>query len=263
MRLEGKISYFNNEKGFGFIDGNDGQNYFLHISKLNNIDNTAVIKKNTNIEFNPKESEKGLVAIDALIIKEPEKETANSIKSAFIKLGKYNVKKSNIKEFGLSKEKCDLEKAYHVPVYEKKGKYGFLGREKAPEYIFTGEYKCLDINQIPEHGWNQPIRMSMDKASLYMSMDDDFKRPKNSISEDAEIRSENDVKGESYREYYGHYVKQENDYFWDDTLLLYTKLTPEPEVQRYLYVTTLQNQNYKIYDSEDDLDKLYEELLSI
>ena len=53
--MRGKVKFFNTQKGFGFISGDDGEDYFLHVSQLSE----ATIKQNDNVEFNPAETSKG------------------------------------------------------------------------------------------------------------------------------------------------------------------------------------------------------------
>lgn len=34
MKMKGKIKFFNTKRGYGFITGEDGNDYFLHISAI-------------------------------------------------------------------------------------------------------------------------------------------------------------------------------------------------------------------------------------
>jgi CspA family cold shock protein len=63
-KTKGTVAQFG-PKGFGFIDGDDGEKYFVH---QKNIVNKARLKTNARVVFKTKESEKGLVAFDV----EPE-----------------------------------------------------------------------------------------------------------------------------------------------------------------------------------------------
>ena len=55
----GKITFYNQEKGYGFILGNDSNNYFFHISELKEF---GLPTRCTEVSFTPSSSKKGLVA---------------------------------------------------------------------------------------------------------------------------------------------------------------------------------------------------------
>ena len=54
--MNGKVKWYNKAQGFGFIEGEDGQDYFVHYTAL---DEGFVIKDNDEITFEPVETEKG------------------------------------------------------------------------------------------------------------------------------------------------------------------------------------------------------------
>ena len=54
--MEGSIKWFNKTKGFGFITGLDGTDYFFHHSAL---PQGKEPKENEKVNFTPAESEKG------------------------------------------------------------------------------------------------------------------------------------------------------------------------------------------------------------
>jgi CspA family cold shock protein len=70
----GKVKKFNKEKGYGFITGEDGKDYFFYYTALN-MSGYKTVDPNTKVEFDPLETEKGLRADHIDIIKEeaPEK----------------------------------------------------------------------------------------------------------------------------------------------------------------------------------------------
>jgi CspA family cold shock protein len=59
----GTVKFFNTEKGFGFIKGDDGQEYFVHKSGL--IDE---IQQGDAVEFELQEGKKGLVAVSVKLL---------------------------------------------------------------------------------------------------------------------------------------------------------------------------------------------------
>jgi cold shock protein len=55
----GKVKFFNIVKGFGFITGTDGKDYFFHFTGM--IDK---VTSNDEVTFNLEEGDKGLKAIN-------------------------------------------------------------------------------------------------------------------------------------------------------------------------------------------------------
>jgi cold shock protein len=55
---KGTVKFFNTEKGFGFIKGDDGQEYFVHQSGL-----VDEIQQGDIVEFQLQEGKKGLMAV--------------------------------------------------------------------------------------------------------------------------------------------------------------------------------------------------------
>ncbi|MCL1058599.1 cold shock domain-containing protein [Shewanella gelidimarina] len=60
--MKGKVvSYIKNKK-YGFINGDDGESYFIHCSSLNNHMDEAKLLKGVLVEFDPTPAPKGLAA---------------------------------------------------------------------------------------------------------------------------------------------------------------------------------------------------------
>jgi CspA family cold shock protein len=57
--LKGIVKFFNVKKGFGFIAGDDGKDYFVHVSGL---EEGVRISDNDQVEFEPTEGDRGLKA---------------------------------------------------------------------------------------------------------------------------------------------------------------------------------------------------------
>ena len=62
MKL-GKIKWFNNEKGYGFIDGENGEDIFVHYSAIKQ-DGYKTLSEGQIVEYELLETEKGLQAIN-------------------------------------------------------------------------------------------------------------------------------------------------------------------------------------------------------
>jgi len=54
--MKGKVKFFNVMKGFGFVAGDDGKEYFVHKTGLTK---GTLLRENDVVTFNPAESDKG------------------------------------------------------------------------------------------------------------------------------------------------------------------------------------------------------------
>ena len=58
--MKGTIAFYNSKKRWGFIDGEDGESYFLHHSNI--IDKNIPLSEGFEVEFKPETSERGPIA---------------------------------------------------------------------------------------------------------------------------------------------------------------------------------------------------------
>jgi len=63
--MEGTVKFFNLKKGYGFISGSDGQDYFVHFTQL---PKDAKLKTNDKVAFDIKETERGKQAQNVQIL---------------------------------------------------------------------------------------------------------------------------------------------------------------------------------------------------
>lgn len=67
--MRGRVKWFNNEKGYGFIDYKEGEDIFVHYSAINH-DGYKSLSEGQYVEFNLLETTKGYQALDVTIVKE-------------------------------------------------------------------------------------------------------------------------------------------------------------------------------------------------
>ena len=63
--MEGKVKFFNRTKGFGFIVGDDGRDYFVHHSALNR---GTFLRENDKVSFDGAETERGWQARNVTLL---------------------------------------------------------------------------------------------------------------------------------------------------------------------------------------------------
>ena len=61
--MNGKVKWFNNEKGYGFIDHASGEDIFVHYSAIIK-DGYKTLKEGDIVDFKLNETSKGLQAIE-------------------------------------------------------------------------------------------------------------------------------------------------------------------------------------------------------
>ena len=61
--MKGKVKWFNTEKGYGFICGEDGKDIFVHYSHINQ-EGYKTLEEGQEVQLNVVEIDKGLQARD-------------------------------------------------------------------------------------------------------------------------------------------------------------------------------------------------------
>ena len=59
--MQGTVKFFNNSKGFGFIAGEDGKEYFVHQTGLND---GVSLNENDPVEFEVEQGDRGPKAVN-------------------------------------------------------------------------------------------------------------------------------------------------------------------------------------------------------
>ncbi len=60
--MKGKVKWFDKKKGYGFIEGEDGRDYFVHFSDVEK-DGFRALEEGEEVEFEPQETDRGTKAI--------------------------------------------------------------------------------------------------------------------------------------------------------------------------------------------------------
>lgn len=67
--MKGKVKWFNNEKGYGFIEYKENEDIFVHYSAIRQ-EGYKTLSEGQIVEFKLLETSKGLQALDVVVAKE-------------------------------------------------------------------------------------------------------------------------------------------------------------------------------------------------
>jgi len=70
--MKGKVKWFSNQKGFGFVTDENKKDYFVHFSGLV-MDGYKTLSENQEVEFETITTTKGLQAINVVPLKKIKK----------------------------------------------------------------------------------------------------------------------------------------------------------------------------------------------
>lgn len=65
---KGKVKWFNNDKGFGFITSDEGKDYFIHFSGIAG-EGFKTLQEGASVSFDVNEGERGPVAVNVTVDK--------------------------------------------------------------------------------------------------------------------------------------------------------------------------------------------------
>ena len=68
--MRGNVKWFNNDKGYGFIEYLDGEDIFVHYSAIDQ-EGYKTLSEGQYVEFNLVETGKGYQALNVKLVKEP------------------------------------------------------------------------------------------------------------------------------------------------------------------------------------------------
>lgn len=66
--FKGKVKWFNNQKGFGFLKAEDGTEFFVHYSGINSTEKSKSLAEDENVVFDVIDTEKGRQAINVTVV---------------------------------------------------------------------------------------------------------------------------------------------------------------------------------------------------
>ena len=72
--MKGTVKWFSRDKGYGFVAGEDGNEYFVHHTALAK---GTFIRENDTVEFEPAEGEKGKQAKNVTLVQKGSEKPAD------------------------------------------------------------------------------------------------------------------------------------------------------------------------------------------
>lgn len=220
--MKGRVKMFNEEKGYGFILGDDANDYFVHITEVKSVETLA---RGTIVEFDPAETDKGKVA-KAVVIKE-----SSAQRPTFVDFGSARIKLSNVKNYGISSTKV-----YYAPVFK------YVERTEKKQTLF-GE-KDKKTRQLIDSGERIRLGETLSEAAQKWKADGMTSSGGGTFG----------VYSMSYSCYFYQYVKEDGKLKQGYSSTKSIEEAAECKTVEYLYVTTFQNDNYRFFADVVDFD---------
>ena len=66
--MTGTVKWFNNQKGYGFISDQDGNDVFVHYSGMN-MEGFKTLEEGAKVEFDVTDGQKGPQAVNVTVVK--------------------------------------------------------------------------------------------------------------------------------------------------------------------------------------------------
>lgn len=235
--MRGRIKRFIEDKGYGFITGEDGQDYFFHISQVRDM---VEIKNWMIVNFDIVDGKKGKNAVNISV-----SEQNNT--SRFITCGNTNIRLNNIKQYGLGKYPVLYEKVFReITVYD---------ATTWAAVFFHREEKKLEFKD-----WYCHRAISKDEADYFVNDDGTvWNRLSGSEKDDTcDILARLSCHDKEY--YIGCYyvpalISDENTgEIKRCGLSKEKKEIFAVQYRKYLYITTYQNDNFTFKETEVNFD---------
>lgn len=223
--MRGRIKRYFSDKGYGFIVGEDGVDYYFHIS---NVRTAVQITQGSIVEF------------DVVRVNDKKNDKAVNIKVAevknrklFIEIGNTRLKLSNIKDYGIGSDgpNTRLDEVC-VNIYIEK----YIKKNDIFDYIhdaFCGDYKYEKTRMaipISIEEYNNIIEESEKcRNSIY------FIEPPKAYAINSSFDLSKDIRSQIFRAHERNLIKEDFTLKYDE--------------HHYLYITTHQGDNYVFYEN--------------
>lgn len=233
--MRGRIKRFIEDKGYGFITGENGQDYFFHISQVRDI---VEIKNWMIVNFDIVDGKKGKNAVNIRV-----SEQNNT--SRFITCGNTNIRLNNIKQYSIGTYFIVYKKIFTKTIIKKERK-GFLGIkriESIPIYKPTSEwdrcYYSLDQKVFTDEIYNEYNGKSIADMDEHYNVHN------------------YEMKTICYRDKNGD-ISMDNSVNWKnvkiDMSLPVIGYLYKFEEKKYLKITTFQRDSYRFGETEVNFD---------
>lgn len=133
--MKGRIKMYNSDRGFGFITGEDENEYFFHISNVKSI---IDVTRGMIVSFSSAVGPKGRIAKDIVV------DASAPLKPVFLAVGNERIKISNIKNYSL--ETVDRPSVKN-PFYKKPVLCLSIVTYQGDEYLWWEDFAPFNLRE--------------------------------------------------------------------------------------------------------------------